>query len=179
MFKKPYLSQHKRHTTIKPRKIQKLFRPLIPNESLTHPLEGFWSIFFTKLSGYHINTQQSRLDQSKMILGPFEQIRFFGPDPLLQDIITRWWSSYRMLKCLRFLKPALMCLYAAKEITCDMLDYDQWVVLEQIAITLKKIAMWQRILEGEKYPTGLLVVSAMQFVCTMLTFSTVLMLKSL
>jgi hypothetical protein len=84
-----------------------------------------------------------------------------------------------MLKCLRFLKPALMCLYAAKEITCDMLDYDQWVVLEQIAITLKKIAMWQRILEGEKYPTGLLVVSAMQFVCTMLTFSTVLMLKSL
>ncbi len=41
-----------------------------------------------------------------------------------------------------------------------MLDYDQWVVLEKIEITLKKIAMWQRILEGEKYPTGLLVVSA-------------------
>jgi hypothetical protein len=59
-----------------------------------------------------------------------------------------------------FLKPALMCLYAAKEITCDMLDNDQRVVLEQIEITLKKIAMWQRIFEGEKYPTGLLVVSA-------------------
>jgi hypothetical protein len=65
-----------------------------------------------------------------------------------------------MLKCLRVLKPALMCLYAAKEITCNMLDYFQWVVLEQIEITLKKIAMWQRILEGEKYPTGSLVVSA-------------------
>jgi hypothetical protein len=55
----------------------------------------------------------------------------FCAKKLIQDIITRWWLSYCMLKCLRFLKPALMCLYAAKEITCDMLDYDQWVVLEQ------------------------------------------------
>jgi hypothetical protein len=40
-----------------------------------------------------------------------------------------------------------------------MLDMEQWVlVLEQIEITLKKIATWQRILEGEKYPTGSLVV---------------------
>jgi hypothetical protein len=70
-----------------------------------------------------------------------------------------------MLKCLRLLKPALMCLYAAKEITFDLLDYDQWVVLEQIEITLKKIAMWQRILEGEKYPTGLLVVSVIYAIC--------------
>jgi len=41
-----------------------------------------------------------------------------------------------------------------------MLETEQWVVLEQIEITLKKIATWQRILEGEKYPTGSLVVSA-------------------
>ena len=84
----------------------------------------------------------------------------FRPLKLLQDVVTRWWSSYRMLKRLRFLKPALMCLHSAKEITCDMLDTEQWVVLEQIEITLKKIATWQRILEGEKYPTGSLVVSA-------------------
>jgi hypothetical protein len=89
----------------------------------------------------------------------------FRAKKLLQDVIARWWLSYCMLKCLRFLKPALMCLYAAKEITCDMLDYDQWVVLEQIEITLKKIAMWQRILEEEKYPTGALVVSAIYAIC--------------
>ena len=41
-----------------------------------------------------------------------------------------------------------------------MLDTEQCVVLEQIEVTLKKIATWQRILKGEKYPTGLLVVSA-------------------
>ncbi len=33
-------------------------------------------------------------------------------------------------------------------------------MLEQIEMTLKKIASWQRIMEVEKYPTGSLVVSA-------------------
>jgi hypothetical protein len=42
-----------------------------------------------------------------------------------------------MLKCLRLLKPALICLYAAREIKCEMLSEDQWIVLEQIKINLK------------------------------------------
>lgn len=84
----------------------------------------------------------------------------YRPKKLLQDCITRWWSSYRMLKRLRLCKPALLCLHAAGEIKCEMLDDVQWLVLEQIEITLKKMALWQRILEGDKYPTGSLVVSA-------------------
>ncbi len=90
MFEIPYLSQHKRHTTIKPGKIQKLFRPKIPNKSLTHPTGEFWSIFFTKLSGYLNHTQLSRLYHSKMILGLFDKITFFGPDPLLIPPSPRW-----------------------------------------------------------------------------------------
>jgi hypothetical protein len=46
-----------------------------------------------------------------------------------------------------------------------MLDTEQWVVLEKIEVTLKKIATWQRILEGEKYPTGSLVVSTIHAIC--------------
>ncbi len=84
---------------------------------------------------------------------------------LLQDVVIRWWSSYHMLICLRFLKPALVCLYSAKAITCDMLDMNQRVVLEQIQITLKNIASWQRILVWEKYLTGSLVVSAVYVIC--------------
>ncbi len=56
MFKIPFLRQQKWHTSRKPGKIQELFCPLIPNESLTHPTGKFWSIFFYKLSGYHIYT---------------------------------------------------------------------------------------------------------------------------
>ncbi len=37
--------------------------------------------------------------------------------------------------------------------------------LSKIEITLKNIAMWQRILEGEKYPSGSLVVSAIYAIC--------------
>ena len=81
MFKIQYLSQHKRHTTIKPGKIQELFRPKIPNKSLTHPTGGFWSIFFYKLSRYLNHTYLSRLDLSKMILGPFENNHFFQAGP--------------------------------------------------------------------------------------------------
>jgi hypothetical protein len=41
-----------------------------------------------------------------------------------------------------------------------MLSPEEWLVLEQIEICLAMMAQWQRILEGEKYPTGSLVVSA-------------------
>ena len=84
----------------------------------------------------------------------------YRPKKLLQDCITRWWSMYRMLKRLRLCKPALLCLRAAGTISCEMLQDNQWVILEQIEITLQKMATWQRILEGDKYPTGSLVVSA-------------------
>ncbi len=84
----------------------------------------------------------------------------FRPKKLLQDVVTRWWSSYRMLKRLRFLKAALIALHVDDEITCVMLSPEEWLVLEQIEICLAMMAQWQRILEGEKYPTGSLVVSA-------------------
>ena len=51
-------------------------------------------------------------------------------------------------------------IHAANEIKCEMLDDAQWLVLEQIEVTLAMIAGCQRILEGEKYPTGSFVVSA-------------------
>ena len=60
-----------------------------------------------------------------------------------------------MLKSVRFMK-----FLSAKEITCEMLDEIQWIVLEQIKIALKKNAMYAENLEGKKNPTGLLVVLA-------------------
>jgi hypothetical protein len=62
----------------------------------------------------------------------------YRPKRLLQDCVTRWWSTYQMLKHMRLCKPALVCLHAAGSIQCEMLNKEQWVVLEQIEITLKK-----------------------------------------
>ena len=33
----------------------------------------------------------------------------------LQDVVTRWWSTFHMLKHLRFLKPAILLLQAAEK----------------------------------------------------------------
>jgi hypothetical protein len=49
MLKILYLSQYKRHTTIKPSKIEKLFPPKSPFLCLTHPMGWFWSIFFNEI----------------------------------------------------------------------------------------------------------------------------------
>ncbi len=48
MLKIPYLSQYKRHTAIKPSKIEKNYPPKSPFSCLTHPMGWFWSIFFNE-----------------------------------------------------------------------------------------------------------------------------------
>jgi hypothetical protein len=65
-----------------------------------------------------------------------------------------------MLKRLRLCQPAPICLHAAKQIQCQLLTDSQWTTLQQVEFVLKKMALWQRILEGDKYPTASLVVSA-------------------
>jgi hypothetical protein len=37
------------------------------------------------------------------------------PKKLLQDVVTRWWSTYHTLRRARFLKKAIMGLLAAEE----------------------------------------------------------------
>ena len=39
--------------------------------------------FFLKLSGYHVESQLSRLKHSEMVLGPFENLANSEPDPLI------------------------------------------------------------------------------------------------
>ena len=79
------------------------------------------------------------------------------PKKLLQDVVTRWWSTYRMLRRARFLKKAIMGLLAAEEVSCDTMSASEWAILHQIEITLETMAHFQRVLEGEYYVTASLV----------------------
>lgn len=76
------------------------------------------------------------------------------PKKPLQDVITRWWSTFRMLRRLRWLKKAVKGLVATGEVGIEDLSVNEWLVLHQIEIVLETMAYWQRILEGEKYVTG-------------------------
>lgn len=78
----------------------------------------------------------------------------------LQDVRTRWWSTLRTVERLIYLRPALDILKSAKNVDFKMLEDEQWDVLEQIMAALSKMAEFQRILEGECYVTGSMVVIA-------------------
>ena len=70
----------------------------------------------------------------------------------LQDVITRWWSTYRSLRRTRWLKKAIKGLIASEQISVEDLTPDEWLILHQNEIILGAMAYY--ILEGEKYVTG-------------------------
>lgn len=79
---------------------------------------------------------------------------------VIQDVPTRWWSTVRCLRRLRFLKKAIMSLVASEEVKCAVPTEDQWAILHQIEIALEPMAEFQRTLEGDSYVTGSLAILA-------------------
>ena len=81
------------------------------------------------------------------------------PKNILQDVRTRWWSTYRMLKRLRYLREAISHYVVDNPQDSDLVNLtpEEWRVCHQVEVTLQTMAFWQRILEGEKYVTGSLV----------------------
>ena len=76
------------------------------------------------------------------------------PLRFVQDVVTRWWSTYSMLDRLIYLKPAIEGLKADNQIPKNLIfDEIEWKILEQVISVLKPFKMAQKHLEGEKYVT--------------------------
>ena len=75
------------------------------------------------------------------------------PKNILQDVKTRWWSTYCMLKRLRFLREAIAHYFVdyPEEADTVTITAHEWKICYQIEITLETMGFWQRLLEGEKY----------------------------
>jgi hypothetical protein len=84
------------------------------------------------------------------------------PKKPLQNVVTRWLSTYPSITHLRFLKKAIMSLLVVGEIECKNITKEEWLglVLDQLQILLETMANFQQILEGESYVTGSLVAVA-------------------
>jgi hypothetical protein len=72
----------------------------------------------------------------------------------IQDVVTRWWSTYSMVLRLLQLKPAIELLVQQKKLEATKnLSEAEWSVLTQIMLVLKPLASAQKTLEGAKYVT--------------------------
>jgi len=76
---------------------------------------------------------------------------------LIQDVITRWWSTYQSIEHALYLQKAITGLLATNQVDCKELSSTEWSVLKEIETVLKPLAFFQRVLEGEAYVTGSLV----------------------
>lgn len=72
-----------------------------------------------------------------------------GMNPLdvIQDVVTRWWSTYRMLERLLYLRPYLRLMVRENLLHASLnLSGEQWQVVEDLSKSQQKM-------EGEKYVT--------------------------
>ena len=75
------------------------------------------------------------------------------PKKILQDVSTRWWSTYRMIERMLYLHRFISALRLTNSIDVDPLTNDQIEVLKEIKQMLAPMAQCQRWLEGQKYVT--------------------------
>jgi hypothetical protein len=73
---------------------------------------------------------------------------------VMQDVVTRWWSTYKMVERLLILRPYFTLLVAESNLHADLnLTHEQWETLVAIAAVLKPFMVVQKTLEGSKYVT--------------------------
>jgi hypothetical protein len=70
----------------------------------------------------------------------------------IQDVATRWWSTYSMVERLIRLKAYLAILSEEGELDINLND-DQWIIATNLKILLQPFMIAQRLLEGEAYVT--------------------------
>lgn len=70
----------------------------------------------------------------------------------IQDVVTRWWSTYSMVERLIRLKPYLALLEEEGDLDCNLTD-QQWLVITNLRFLLQPFMIAQRLLEGQSYVT--------------------------
>jgi zinc finger BED domain-containing protein 1 (E3 SUMO-protein ligase ZBED1) len=87
---------------------------------------------------------------TKKLLG--KQFAPARPKGVLQDVATRWWSTYAMTNRLLEIKGYLHALESEGSLTCNLTGM-QWVIVELVRNVLKPFMIAQKLLEDEKYIT--------------------------
>jgi hypothetical protein len=86
---------------------------------------------------------------------PSKQVAGRAVKPI-QNVVARWWSTYSMVERLIRLKIYLAILQEEDELATNLTEA-QWTILSDLKALLQPFMIAQRLLEGEKYVTILLV----------------------
>ena len=96
-----------------------------------------------------VNFFNSSTQAMQKLLGKQAQGRAVKP---IQDVVTRWWSTYSMLTRLLRLMTYLQLLEEEGENRCNLTPA-QWVIVKDLAALLSPFMVAQKLLEGEAYVT--------------------------
>ncbi|CAB1112273.1 unnamed protein product [Ectocarpus sp. CCAP 1310/34] len=94
-----------------------------------------------------------RSSQMSGRLAVFIGILKLSPLSVLQDVETRWWSSWAMIERLLYLMKAIK-LHESTDNIAPVLSETDWEVLRLIEPILRPFMQAQKDLEGAKYVTG-------------------------
>jgi zinc finger BED domain-containing protein 1 (E3 SUMO-protein ligase ZBED1) len=77
-----------------------------------------------------------------------------NPVNVIQDVVTRWWSTYAMLERLKHLKIYIQMMVRENLLLPTInLSNEQWMIVEDVCAILVPFKNVQQIMEGEKYVT--------------------------
>jgi zinc finger BED domain-containing protein 1 (E3 SUMO-protein ligase ZBED1) len=77
-----------------------------------------------------------------------------NPVNVIQDVVTRWWSTYAMLERLKHLKIYIQMMVRENLLLPTInLSNEQWMIVEDTCAILVPFKNVQQIMEGEKYVT--------------------------
>ena len=71
----------------------------------------------------------------------------------IQDVTTRWWSTYSMCEWLLQLQPYFNLMEAKGLLVNKNLNDEQWIIIRDTVTVLEPFMCAQRLLEGEAYVT--------------------------
>ncbi len=96
-----------------------------------------------------VNYFNSSSQAMKKLLGKQVAGRAVKP---VQDVSTRWWSTYTMCERLLRLKLYLNLMQDEGDLPCNLTE-TQWFIVSDLQILLRPFMIAQKLLEGEAYVT--------------------------
>ena len=146
----------------------KTLKKLICIVNIDQTLVTFIAVFFldlcTKLAFPDTDLSMGTMKKYRDLAGHFvmssqasETLRIkqgAKPVNVVQDVQTRWWSTYSMLVRMLHLKQYII-LMVRKSLLLPTINLtnEQWMIVEDVCAILAPFKFVQKIMEGEKYVT--------------------------